>query len=66
MTKTFCEGCGAYWLGAFWGHSLCNECRAEQLMDEQMRHREAPADTEIDEMYALVGSDSEEYGNSHD
>jgi hypothetical protein len=66
MTKTFSESCGAYWLGGFWRMPLCNDCRAEQLMDEQMRHREAPTDEEIDSMYALAGSDSNEYRTAHD
>jgi len=38
----------------------------EALEDEQMRHREAPTDEEIDEMYALAGSDSTEYRHAHD
>jgi hypothetical protein len=66
MTKTFCESCGAFWLGAFWGYALCNDCRAEQLADEQMRHREAPSDEELDQMYALVGSESNEYRTAHE
>jgi hypothetical protein len=49
--------------GAVWGLS---EEMAEAIDDEQLRHREAPTDQEIDAMYALAGSDSSEYRTAHD
>lgn len=37
----------------------------EKIDDEQLRHREAPSDEELDQMYALVGSDSQNYRDAH-
>lgn len=39
--------------------------RKPKIDEEVMKHREAPTDQEIDEMYALAGSDSEEYHIAH-
>jgi hypothetical protein len=38
----------------------------EMLADDQLKHAEAPSEEELDQMYALVGSGSEEYRNAHD
>lgn len=51
--------------GAVWGLSKPSEEMSEALDDEQMRHHESPSDAEIDEMYALAGSDSENYRDAH-
>jgi len=51
--------------GAVWGLKPTEEM-SEALDDEQMKHREAPSDAEINEMYALVGSESNEYRTAHD
>lgn len=41
------------------------EEKLEALEDEQLKHREAPTDEEINEMYALAGSDSQNYRDAH-
>ena len=53
-----CFSCGAVW-------GLSAEM-TEAIDEEQMRHREAPSDAEINEMYALVGSDSTNYREAND
>ena len=58
--------CGKMWLGHFYNHPFCNECRAEQLQDEQIKHQEFPSDETMDAMYdSMVGSESKEYHNAH-
>jgi hypothetical protein len=37
----------------------------DALADDQMKHAEAPSDIEMDEMFATVGSESEEYRTAH-
>jgi hypothetical protein len=37
----------------------------EFLADDQMKHAEAPSDAEMDEMFAMVGSESQEYMTAH-
>ena len=51
--------------GKVWGLSAAEEMM-EKIDDEQLKHREFPSDSEIEEMYALVGSDSNEYRIAHD
>ena len=38
----------------------------EFLADDQMKHAEAPSDAEMEEMFATVGSDSQNYRTAHD
>ena len=52
--------------GAVWGLSKPSEEMSEAIDDEQMKHREYPSDDEINEMYALAGSDSQNYRDAHD
>jgi hypothetical protein len=36
------------------------------LADDRMKHAEAPSDAELEEMFATVGSESNEYRTAHD
>ena len=51
------------WMGLLTGQDV--EQAMEFLADDQMKHAEAPSDEELDEMFATVGSDSEEYHIAH-
>ena len=37
----------------------------EFLADDHMKHAEAPSDAEMEEMFATVGSESQEYRTAH-
>jgi len=61
-----CFSCVAVWgLAPHHEYGKPIEDVMEVLDDEQMKHREFPSDAEIDEMYALAGSDSNEYRTAH-
>jgi len=51
--------------GVAWGLKPTEEMM-EALDDEQMKHREAPSDAELEDMFALAGSDSENCRTAHD
>jgi hypothetical protein len=71
-----CFSCGAVWglskPAKVHTDGICQACRPvfapdiqDIIDDEQMKHREAPSDEEIDAMHASVGSDSENYRDAH-
>lgn len=35
-TKINCDMCGAVWLGHFYNQPLCNDCRAQQLSEDDV------------------------------
>lgn len=44
---------------------LTNDDIMEFLADDQMKHAEPPSDAEMGQMFAMVGSESQEYRTAH-